>query len=224
MYPAHGGAHKLAMKNGLPYLSKELFWQAMEDISTQATLISGHSWTELRDMIEAQVPEAQPNLLNQGSDSAYCSFSIAPTDHFKVKRAKIALFEELHAAPNPNRGRLSGSTRSLTFGAQTGRGSDRSCVINRTADIKYAHLMDLVHQLAQKFQNAEGPALPYPGFQILKLEVGQNLNQHRDYHNHPDYPNHTMKFGSIREAHCRSCEMVCGVLMTRKVNGCRLML
>ena len=33
------------------------------------------------------------------------------------------------------------------------------------------------------------------GFQILGLGAGQNLNQHRDYHNHPDYPNHTMKFG-----------------------------
>ena len=29
----------------------------------------------------------------------------------------------------------------------------------------------------------------------LKLEAGQELSQHRDYHNHPDYPNHTMKFG-----------------------------
>ena len=34
--------------------------------------------------------------------------------------------------------------------------------------------------------------LPYLGFQILRLGPGQNLNQHRDYHNHPDDPNHTM--------------------------------
>ena len=34
------------------------------------------------------------------------------------------------------------------------------------------------------------------GIQILKLEAGQELNQHRDYHNHPEYPNHTMKFGN----------------------------
>ena len=50
---------------------------------------------------------------------------IVPTDHFdpvKVKRAVITLFEELHPPPNPNRGRLSGTARSLTFGAQTGRG------------------------------------------------------------------------------------------------------
>ena len=40
--------------------------------------------------------------------------------------------------------------------------------------------------------------LPYLGFQILKLGAGQNLNQHRDYHNHPNYPNHTMKFGKYR--------------------------
>ena len=29
VYPAGRGAHQLAMKNGLPYLSKELFWLAM---------------------------------------------------------------------------------------------------------------------------------------------------------------------------------------------------
>ena len=40
------------MQNGLPYLSKELFWLAMLDISTQANLVSGHSWTELRDVLK----------------------------------------------------------------------------------------------------------------------------------------------------------------------------
>ena len=59
-------------------------------------------------------------------------------------------------------------------------------------DHAYAPLISLVHQLAQ---NAAGSALPYLGFQILRLGAGQQLNQHRDYHNHPDYPNHTMKFG-----------------------------
>ena len=54
VYTARGGAHVLEVKNGLPYLSKELFWQAMEDILTNAKLISGRSWTELEDMIEAQ--------------------------------------------------------------------------------------------------------------------------------------------------------------------------
>ena len=80
------------------------------------------------------------------------------------------LFDQLHPTPDPNRGRLSGSARSLTFGAQTGRGSDNGCVIDRTDDPKYGRLIDIVHQLAQA---AEGPALPYPGFQILKLEKGQ---------------------------------------------------
>ena len=42
-----GEAHKLAMNNGLPYLSNELFWKAMEDISAQAKLISGHSSTPI---------------------------------------------------------------------------------------------------------------------------------------------------------------------------------
>ena len=56
-------------------------------------------------------------------------------------------------------------------------------------------MISCVHQLAQ---NAAGSALPYLGIQILKLGAGQQLNQHRDCHNHPDYPNHTMKFGSYK--------------------------
>ena len=51
------------------------------------------------------------------------------------------------------------------------------------------------HQLAQ---SVNGPALLYLGFQLLKLDRGQVLNQHRDYHNHPDYPNHTVKFGKYK--------------------------
>ena len=81
---------------------------------------------------------------------------------------------------------------SLTFGAQTGRGSDRSCVIKRTLDHQFTPLITLVHELAQ---STVGAMLPYLGFQILRLGEGQSLNQHRDYHNHRDDPNHTMKFG-----------------------------
>ena len=131
-------------------------------------------------------------------------FSATPrTCHFlpgEVRRKIIEWFEHLHPSANPNRGRLSQTAQSLTFGAQTGRGSDRSCVIKRTNDYKFHQLMALVHELAQ---NAIGPMLPYLGFQILKLEEGQNLNQHRDYHNHPDYPNHTMKFGKYRRGSLR---------------------
>ena len=65
-------------------------------------------------------------------------------------------------------------------------------MIKRTFDYGYRSLITLVHQLAQ---NAAGSVLPYLGFQILRLGPGQNLNQHRDYHNHAEYPNHTMKLG-----------------------------
>ena len=65
-------------------------------------------------------------------------------------------------------------------------------MIKRTLDYQYNPLISLVHELAQ---NTAGPALPYLGIQILRLGVGQSLNRRRDYHNHPDYPNHTMKFG-----------------------------
>ena len=117
------------------------------------------------------------------------------TRHFlpsNVRKQIVEWFEHFHPPANPNRGRLSGTAPSLTFGAQTGRGSDRSCVIKRTNDHKFHPLMTLVHELAQ---NAVAPMLPYLGFQILRLGEGQSLNQHGDYHNHPDYPNHTMKFG-----------------------------
>ena len=102
-------------------------------------------------------------------------------------RKKIVewLDEHFYPAPNPNRGHLSGTAPSLTFGAQTGRGSDRSCVIQRTLDHHFHPLITLIHELAQ---NAVGPMLPYLGFQILRLGVGQSLNQHRDYHNHLTIP------------------------------------
>ena len=40
-------SYVLNMRNGLPYLSKELFWLAMEDVSKRAELIAGHPWREL---------------------------------------------------------------------------------------------------------------------------------------------------------------------------------
>ena len=119
----------------------------------------------------------------------WCSHHFSPKE---VRKKIIDWFEHFHPTPNLNRGRLSGTAASLTFGAQTGRGSDRSCVIKRTLDHDYYPLITLVHELAQ---NAAGAALPYLGFQILRLGPGQKLNQHNDYHNHADYPNHTMKFG-----------------------------
>ena len=110
------------------------------------------------------------------------------TQHFiptNVRRQIVEWFEHFHPAPNPNRGRLSGTAPSLTFGAQTGRGSDRSCVIKRTLDHQFVPLIALVHELAQ---STVGPMLPYLGFQILRLGEGQSLNQHRDYHNHRTTP------------------------------------
>ena len=36
---------------------------------------------------------------------------------------------------------------------------------------------------------------------MLSLEEGQDLNQHRDYHNQPDCPDHTLNFGRFRGGH-----------------------
>ena len=54
-------SYELSMKNGLPYLSKELFWRAMQDIAGKAKLVSGHKWSELKDMIDNRTYEPQPS-------------------------------------------------------------------------------------------------------------------------------------------------------------------
>ena len=181
-------------------MSKELFWLAMEDVSKRAELLARHSWRELKEMLENNTHETHPQIYSGKTvdipKPPDVVFTMVPrTQHFvpsEVRKTIMSTFDRLRATPNANRGRLSNTALSLTFGAQTGRGSDRSCVIKRTLDYEYQTLISCVHQLAQ---NAAGSALPYLGIQILKLGKGQQLNQHRDYHNHPDYPNHTMKFG-----------------------------
>ena len=193
-------SYKLSMKNGLPYLSRELFWLGMHDIARKATRISGHTMGDLQEMLDAMAREPQPQIYSVKTiavpePSKVVFTAVTHTMHFKPRDARreiIRWFKHFHPTPNLNRGRLSGSAASLAFGAQAGRGSDRSCVIKRTLDYDYYPLIALVHQLAQ---NAAGSALPYLGFQILRLGPGQNLNQHRDYHNHAEFPNHTMKFG-----------------------------
>ena len=152
-------------------------------------------------MLENYAQEPHPQIYSVKSvdipEPPDVVFTTVPrTQHFvpsEVRKSIMTMFENLRVTPNANRGRLSNVALSLTFGAQTRRGSDRSCVIRRTLEPVYQDLISKVHEMAQ---NAVGAALPYLGIQILKLEAGQELNQHRDYHNHPDYPNHTMKFGN----------------------------
>ena len=181
-------SYVLNMRNGLPYLTKELFWRAMKDIAAKANLVSGHNWSELKDMIDNRAYEPQPQIYSVKAidvpeppdvllSSTPCTYYFIPND---VRNQIAQWLEHFHPSPNPNRGRLTGTAPSLTFGAQTGRGSSRSCVIKRTLDHNSHPLMTLVHTLAQ---NALGPMLPYLGFQILRLGEGQSLN------------NHTMKFG-----------------------------
>ena len=63
VYPAGAKtSFVLNMKNGLPYLSKELFWRAMEDIARKAKLISGHKWSELKNMLDNRRYEPQPQV------------------------------------------------------------------------------------------------------------------------------------------------------------------
>ena len=156
----------MSMKNGLPYLSKELLWRAMEDLARKAKLISGHKWSELKSMIDNRTCEPQPQVYSVKTvavpETPRVVLSETPrAQHFiptTVRKRIVEWFEHFHPAPNPNRGRLSGSAPSLTFGAQTGRGSDRSCVIKRTLDHNFDPLITLVYELAQ---SAVGPMLPY---------------------------------------------------------------
>ena len=193
-------SYVLSIRNGLPYLSKELFWLAMDHLSRRARLTKGHSWEELKAMLDQLAREPHPQIYLVKSveipEPPDVVFTTVPrTQHFvpsEVRKGIVKRFDDLKPTSNANRGRLSNTAVSLTFGAQTRRGSDRSCVIRRTLEPVYQDLIAKVHEMAQ---GAAGAALPYLGIQILKLEAGQELNQHRDYHNHPDYPNHTMKFG-----------------------------
>ena len=113
----------LSMKNGLPYLSKELFWRAMKDKARKATLVSGHTWSELKSMIDNRPYEPQPQIYSVKTvavlETPKVLFSATPrTRHFfpgKLRRRIIEWFEQLHPSANPNRGRLSGTAQSLTF-------------------------------------------------------------------------------------------------------------
>ena len=52
-------ARALTMKNSLPYLPKsKLFWEAMEDIAQNTTLMSGYPlpWARLKALVQRQVP------------------------------------------------------------------------------------------------------------------------------------------------------------------------
>ena len=171
VHAGHGNdPRRPSMKNGLSYLTQELFWRAMQAIANNTHLVSSHTWFELRDMIDEQVQKTHPQIYAVEevvlTPIPPVQFThLATSDNFKPNKARqkvIRLFETHHPPPNPNRWRLSGTTKSLTFGAQTGRGSDNGCVVNRTYEAKYARLIAVVHELAQA---ANGPALPYLGSQ-----------------------------------------------------------
>ena len=52
-------SYKLSMKNGLPYLSRGLFWMGMHDIARKAKRISGHTLEELELYTMAREPQPQ---------------------------------------------------------------------------------------------------------------------------------------------------------------------
>ena len=55
-------SYVLSIRNGLPYLSKELFWLAMDHMSRRAQLVKGHSWEELKEMLDSHACEQHPQI------------------------------------------------------------------------------------------------------------------------------------------------------------------
>ena len=110
MYPAGADSScVLSMKNGHPYLLKALFWRAMKDIAQKATLVSGHTWSELKDMIENRAYEPQPQIYSVKTvavpETPKVLLSATPrTRHFipgEVRRRITEWFERLHPSANP---------------------------------------------------------------------------------------------------------------------------
>ena len=94
VYPARAEkSYVLSMKNGLPYLSKELFWMAMQGIAEKATLLSGHTWDELKEMIDNRTYEPQPQIYSVKTvavpEPSNVVFTTVPsTHHFSPKEVR----------------------------------------------------------------------------------------------------------------------------------------
>ena len=105
----------LSIRNGLPYLSKELFWLAMDHMSRRARLVKGHAWGELKEMLDSNAREPHPQVYAVRSveipEPPEVVFTAVPkTQHFapsEVRRSIMTMFEYLKPSPNANRGRLS---------------------------------------------------------------------------------------------------------------------
>ena len=98
-------SYVLSLRNGLPYLSKDLFWLAMEHMSRKAQLIKGHSWGELKEMHESNAREPYPQVYAVKSveipEPPQVVFTAVPrTQHFKpsdVRKSIITMFEKREA-------------------------------------------------------------------------------------------------------------------------------
>ena len=115
------------MKNGLPYLSKDRFWEAMEDIAP---------WPELKETIHEQVQKTDPmihavqEIVPNQLRVSYPGRSVS----FNPHQARLEIMQTSDAnqpKPNSNRPRLPGVAKTLTYGAQT-QGSVNGCVSKRT--------------------------------------------------------------------------------------------
>ena len=86
---------------------------AMEDIGKKATLISGHAWDELKEMIDNRTYEPQPQM--------YSDKTVAipePPNHCALHSLLRRLSNGLSISiQHLNRDRLSGTAPSLTLGA-----------------------------------------------------------------------------------------------------------
>ena len=103
----------------------------MHDIARKTTRISGHTMDDLQDMLATMAREPQPQIYSIKTIAIpepskvffYRSAACWPIQAKRGERRNRTLVRALSSCTKPNRGRLSGSATSLTFGAQTGRGT-----------------------------------------------------------------------------------------------------
>ena len=96
------------------------------NIARKAKLLSGYALDDLQEMLDTMAHEPQPQIYSVKTvavpEPSNVVFTGVPhTQHFKpsdVRREIIKWLEHFHPTPNLNRGHLSGSAASLTFGAQ----------------------------------------------------------------------------------------------------------
>ena len=111
----------LAVKNSLPYLSRNLFWEALPDISKNTNLVASYPLTQLREIAQQQ-KQGCSLLVHAVKDVQMAALTTIILNHPKRTRAclpsKTAVeiagkLMKLQPVRNDNRLRLSKTAKTL---------------------------------------------------------------------------------------------------------------